>query len=492
MLIRKMIIAFLCFCAGLTAQSVQQLDLEKSLELAMARSYDMRRLRENLAQAEFRMRAATNRFKTHIDLNTYLPDYTETIKRFEDSLGVYYTPIKQGIFLSSLTVRQPLPTDGNFYLQSGIHTLQDYYRENSTTQLNTRLGFEQPLEAIWSYNDIKSSLREARLNYNLQEKRLERTRLDLKYHVSSAFYYLLSRRERQRIARQNLAQQRQAYELAQNKYKAGVIAEVEALQMEVDLGQAINDYDMAVAAAKARADQFKQLLGIPLEDSIRIESDLSYDVIRVDVAEAVQKGLENRLEIEEQRISKELAELEIKRTKVNGQITGKVSAYYDFIGVGADELGVAYTTNVGHAWEELQERPGNRGVSLQLSVPVWDWGVNKARVEAARAELRKTEYALENERVNVKRDIRETVNQLHSSLKRLQLLEKNVKVAEKSFTISQKRFANGDIDSQTLALNRERLNNTRLTHLDAFISYKLMIADLSRKTFYDYEKDLAL
>ena len=37
--------------------------------------------------------------------------------------------------------------------------------------------------------------------------------------------------------------QQEAYEIAQNKYDAGLIMEVEALQMEVDLGEANNDLD---------------------------------------------------------------------------------------------------------------------------------------------------------------------------------------------------------------------------------------------------------
>jgi outer membrane protein len=79
------------------------------------------------------------------------------------------------------------------------------------------------------------------------------------------------------------------------------------------------------------------------------------------------------------------------------------------------------------------------------------------------------------------------VKQLNSSLRRLQLLEKNVQLAEKSFNISRDRFSNGDIDSQALALDRTRLNAAYQSHLDAYISYKLLLADIMRKTFYDFE-----
>jgi hypothetical protein len=62
-------------------------------------------------------------------------------------------------------------------------------------------------------------------------------------------------------------------------------------------------------------------------------------------------------------------------------------------------------------------------------------------------------------------------------------------VAEKSFDITRQRFSDGDIDSQALALERERLNNAYTSHLKAYINYQLMQADLMRKTFYNFQLD---
>ena len=89
----------------------------------------------------------------------------------------------------------------------------------------------------------------------------------------------------------------------------------------------------------------------------------------------------------------------------------------------------------------------------------------------------------------MERDVRNTVSRLRSSLKRLKLLEKTVEVAERSFDISRKRFENGDINSQSLALDRQRLSNAYNTRLSALITYKLLVADLTRKTFYDFVRN---
>jgi hypothetical protein len=43
-----------------------------------------------------------------------------------------------------------------------------------------------------------------------------------------------------------------------------------------------------------------------------------------------------------------------------------------------------------------------------------------------------------------------------------------------------------------MALERERLNTAYVSRLVSFIDYKLLLSDLMRKTFYDFEKDISV
>ena len=112
---------------------------------------------------------------------------------------------------------------------------------------------------------------------------------------------------------------------------------------------------------------------------------------------------------------------------------------------------------------------------------------NKALVRSAESRLQKSLYRQEEVRRSIEREC-SYFQRVVSSLKRLQLLE-NLVIAEKSFEITLARFSNGDIASQELALERERLNNAYTSHLSAYINYQLRMADLMRKTFYDFQND---
>ncbi len=465
------------------------LDLKKSLEIAKEKSYSMLMLQQNLMIAEYELKAATNRFKTKIDLNLKAPNYVESIESWDTGGGISYYPNKKLTYRSDLSINQPLPTDGNVFINTGINNIDDYNADMNSLQFNTRVGVKQPLGPLYSYNNIRSEFKKANLNYELGQKNLLRAELNLVYNVSQAFYNLMSAKERWTISELNLERQKSAYETAANKFNAGLIRETEALQMEIDLGEAQNNYDIAIVNYDSQLNNLKEVLGLNMQDSISIISDFEFEEIYVDVEQAVALGLENRLEIREQEINIELSEIQIKKRKADRLIQGDISAYYDFIGVGYDQLGTPAFSN---AMSDLQTRPANRGIALNLYIPILDWGVNKSLQRAAEADKQRKEYALELEKIQIEREIRNIVSRLHSSLKRLQLLIKNVELAERNFEISRSRFTNGDIDAQTLALDRIRLNNAYNSRLDAYISYKLFIADLARKTFYDFEENARL
>ena len=237
LLLASIALGFLFPIKGVYSQEIYELDLQKSIEIAKQKSHQMLILNQVLAQAGFELKAATSRLKTHIDLNLTVPDYTETIRQFEDSAGITFYPVQQLRYNGSVMVSQPLPTDGQFYVSTGLDNLMDYYKDERLTRLDVRLGFVQPLSAFYVYNRIRTEFKKAKLNYELSLRSLRRAELDLIYETSQAFYNLVATRERENIANQVLERQQDAYEIAQNKYEAGLIREVEALQMEVDLGE---------------------------------------------------------------------------------------------------------------------------------------------------------------------------------------------------------------------------------------------------------------
>ena len=479
---------FLFSLSGIRAEDYN-LTLEESIEIAKEKSYRMKQLAQTMKIAEYNLKSTTSRLKTHINLDLTAPDYAETVRERADSSGVFYS-VKQLSYSGRLRISQPLPTDGQIYVNTNLSTLKDYHDSFRSSNLNTRIGFSQPLDIIYGYSQIQSELKNARLNYENSSKAYKREELQLIYDISNSYYNLLSLQKQKEIAQLNLERQTEAYEISKNKFEAGLIREVDALQMEVDLAEAQSSHDMVVLNEYSAINSFKEDLGINLDDNVTLSSDLKYKAILVNPDQAVEYALKNRSELRERDIQIEMAKISIKQQKVNGLPRGSVNAYYEQVGFDMSKVNLNVDHSITNSYKNFFDRGPSFGVGFTVSIPILDFGENRAQVRAAEARLLNSEY----QKITLEREIeigvRNLVASISSNLKRLQMLEKNLSIAEKSFDITLQRYSDGDIDSQSLALERNRLNNAYTSHLGAYIQYQLSLAQLMRQTLYDFEREI--
>ena len=475
----------LTFAAPLRAETLY-LTLQQSIDIAKEQSYSMRSLREDLKIAEYNLKSTLAGLKTHVDLSLTVPSYNQNIRTWEDSTGVSFYSVKRLDYSGTFTVNQPLITNGNIYWETGVNAYDDYNALLRSSTLNTRLRLRQPIDALYGYNNVRANLKQARLAYERSQKSLQREELSLVYQISSGYYNLLSQQRSAEIARLDLERQSEANDIAQNKYASGLIKEVDALQMEVDLAEAQNSYEVAVVNCQSSMASFKEMLGVALTDSLVLTDDLSYTPVVVDADEAVRYALESRTELRDKDIAIELQNMNIRQTKANGMVRGYLEAYVQKTGTNSIGREGSYGTTFRNSYDNFLDRPSNYGVGLTVTVPIVDFGENRALVRAAKARQQQNIWSREELERSIETETRTAVARLSNNLKRLQLLEKNLALAEKSFDITRQRFADGDIDSQTLALERNRLNGAYRNHLSAYIDYQLSLADLLRKTLHDY------
>lgn len=500
------VLAVFCYFGQSLAQSTttdttaKTLTLQDAIDYALQRSFNVKSLGLSLESARQNLLARKGGFKTNAQLRLDSPNLTEQLLAVEVANGLpSYSTRGMTRFAGTLDINQPLPTNGVFTLstqlyQQNISTIiasddSELKRREFYTSIGLRLN--QPLFTI---NTLKLGFEEANLNYERASGQIRRTELEVIYEVTRVFYDLHRATRELEIAREDMQQQEEAYNLASKKFSAGLIPEVEALQTEVDLAQSRNRVFTSQSALRRHDDIFKQTIGMPLSENIAVQTQVEFKPFAIDLTKAVEFGLANRSEIREQAIERRLQEIELSRTDARSEFKAELSAYYDLSGV--SDAALPYSTNTRElfrsSWEDLQDRPKNRGVLFSVSMPLWDSGVNGAEVAAARARLDQAVLNLENERTTVEREIKDVVARVREAESRLEVLEKSQRLAERGYEISLARFDNGDITAQELALDRSRLTQARGAFLDAYIDYQIAVADLKRKTLYDFENDRSL
>lgn len=476
------------------------LTLDNAVTLALEKSYDARSYRLNLLRAEQDVNAAKGRFKTNVNLSLESPNFQEQVQdiRVPDEVPQFNT-IGTLRWRSQLVISQPLPTDGRINLQSNLYQVREsVFRDQSDITVKNkrfyssfRLDFRQPL---FVPNTLKLRMERANLDHEQARHEFTRTQLEVVYRVTEDFYSLYSSTRRVEIAREAVEQQEQLYKLARQKYEAGLIPEVEALQMEVDLAQSRNTLLESEGILSRMADQFKLTVGLPIDEEVTVKTDFLVKAFPVEEEKAIKHGLRYRSEVRQREIVKRLAEITLRETDARSAIRGEIGAYYDLTGVSDPYLAYSASINrlVRSSFSDLQHRPHNRGVQFTLSVPLWDAGVNNAEVASAQTVLQRSELDIQENERTVIQQIRSVIIRFREAIARLDALKRSEEVAMRGYQISLARFDNGDITSIELALNRNRLTQAHQDYLNAYIQYQLAVADLKRQTLYDFEHDRSL
>lgn len=490
--------AIAAVCAGLLlinaaghAQEARVLTLEQSINIALNRSHQVKQLEQSLLNSRLNLRAAEAGLKSYGDLVfSSLPNLREGISQTQIGTGEFVFPRQNFVDLQAeLYVNQPIAqTDGVISLvgvmqrfRQSITTPIDFggvtfeQKVTSTTYIpQLRLQFSQPL---FTLNRRKTFYRRADLNLENTLQSYSRSQLDIIYNVTSNFYNLFRAQQQLEIDRSQVEQSENAYRLARLKQQAGLFPELEVLRLEVELANARNTMTNSEASVQRTEDNFKVLIGLPVEEAISVSTELAYRPIEASLEKALTEALQRRTELRSDEISVQLSEINVKETDAGSEIKGELFASYGFLNE---------EKNFRDAFQKFDT---DRSIRLGLTVPLWDWGKNSAEVQAAEASLESNRLTQKNRIDLIKQEIREAVRNLASAQQRAEISQRSEELAEKSYRISLLKFENGDLSSQDLALEQNRLTQARTNSLNAIIDYKQALADLRRKTLWDFEKD---
>ncbi len=487
--------AVLLFVASAASAETITLTCEDAIAFALTRSYTVQSFRANQTAQKQSFIYYRAQFKPRLDMSVFAPSFSESVSPIQqaDALPVYNSTglLQAG---GDVSFTYMLPTGGNFRLRSQL------YRENLTSVLALRnydrlksrqayssmsLSFSQP---IFTTNTLRENLRNAEYLYEQSTAQYTRGQMDIVYQVTSGFYSL-HRAEREReIAAERLRNSEESYRVAKLKNETGRIPEGEVLIAEVEMSRNRASLLEIEGKLARERDEFLQLVGMAPDTVVQVAVDLNFTKVAADPDKAIAEALKTRPEIRESEMELKLQEISVDRAERERELKGEITAYYDLTGVSTSGTG-----NTGDlfqsSFDNFVDRPPNRGVSLTFSYPLLDWGRGAAKVEQARVLLKERTLRIENTKRTVVREVRDIVRKVEETRNRLVINEKNEEVARRSYDISRMRFENGDYTSQELAREQERLASAQLDHLSAFIEYQLALADLTRKTMWDFARD---
>ena len=404
--------------------------LEEALAVALKQSYSIKTAENTLLNSQKNLEATRLGLMTSVNMEFDLPSYSRSLSsQFNSATGSQqFYQMENKTVEGRLYVTQPLIFSngtvsivgslfGRDQLDAAGSTARDYY-----SNLSFRLT--QPL---FTFNNQKANLQKAEINLEKTQRNYSRTKMDIIYNVTASFYDLYQTKKSLEIAEEKVNQTQISYATANNKFKAGLIAEVEALQLEIDLASANNDLLNAKRKFEESKDSFKLLIGLDNSENIDVIAHLEYVPVKINRDKAIELALANRNEIRNAEADIKTGELGLEEVDSKGNVRVDISANYG-INKNDDKL-----NDIFHNFAE------DRSVTMTLSVPVWDWGSNKRAVEASRASLELNKLTKQNQIDQIIIEIKQVIGKLESAKERVEALSKSVELAEKSYQISMEK-----------------------------------------------------
>lgn len=467
-------VSFLSYTSAQTPLTIDQ-----ALDIAEENNPDMRAAKLNLERYQYNLVAQRASLKSKFSLDLDPINYSRS-RRFDNRLSQWYTNetlTTSGTFMISQPI---LFTDGEVSLintfgwQDNQSIVEGMNNGNRAFSNDLYLRFNQP---IFTYNRRKMELQQIEFDYENAGIRYALQRLNMERSITNQFYSVFMAQSNLEISREELANTEQSFEIIKNKVEADLSAKEELYQAELNLANAQSTVEERIVSLENAKDQLKQTLGMSLHEDIKVTVEIDVSPLSIDLLQAVQSGLNSRMEIRQREIDIKLAELQMIQTKSLNEFRGDISLSVGIIG---DH----------QRFENIYDNPTqNPRVSVSLAVPIFDWGEKKARVRAQQVAQTLAKLEEENLKIDIELEVRQTWRRLENLRTQIDIAEKSVRNAQLTYDINLTRYREGDLTGMEISQFQTQLSNRRMAYSQALINYKIELLNLKILTLYDFEND---
>lgn len=328
---------------------------------------------------------------------------------------------------------------------------------DASERASTGLSASLPL---YSGKRLESAIKSAELGIDISKLDFAQSQDDLIYQVVTAYVNAL----------ENLATSRVDYETEKNlaahekmigaQYAAGAKAKIDLLRAQVETSNALQTAARSHAAYEVALTNLAALMSTDSIASLTVE-DFDTRLVLDDVEKYIATAEENRYDLKAASLRIEQGELDVVSAK-SGWLPN-------------------VNANVGTDFNAASDRwhitpDASAGISASWSI--FDSGVTRAEVDAAKVEVERLKLALASNLDSVHEDVVTAHKNLKIALLRLTTTQKAVELAEEERYIATERYNAGegillDILDAEVALSTAKKNNVSARYDVARYSFDL-------------------
>jgi outer membrane protein len=463
-----------------------ELTLELMVELGLRDSYRVRQLQLEVDRTRSLLSAERAGLKSSVQLQLNSPDFQAITDYKWNSVLQRNELIAENTrrWQMDLSVRQPVilfgyPTNGYLSLNNRMYRYDQIDDDERDTRYYNRyfVGYNQPL---FQPNTLKNRLEQAQLNLEDSELEYQADVVGMIDDLAGDYYELLEDAYNREMAAAVVADLEEALAAARDVVSANPNRAIEVDQVQVELANAREDQSRAGTDFRLQEEDIKQRLRLSANDALLVRPVLEVQPVEVDAEQAIQ--LARTLAPRMRQLDINLRENEIRLDDTKGRDSFRMN------------IGFTYGREVqdprfGNLWTEPRN---SYTLDVSATVPIWDWGERRYRIQAQEYSLQRTQLSIEQALNDIEINVRSQVRSLAEYAQRLVSMQENLDLARRLTASTLEQYRSGAVTLVDLlqAINREADTNDNF--LDTYMGYQRTLLRLKEMTFYDFEYDMPL
>lgn len=473
----------LCFLTlpGTRARAQENITLEVLQQQAAEAAIEVLTARQQLEAARLEADAFGASLKPRLDLVANFPNYFRTSSEVtQDDGTVAFREIELNNSFVGLFARQRIAaTGGTLSLESRLQRTDNFVQDNKFYNGSPlRLTYRQP---VLAFNALKWERRLLPLQITLSQRRLAAARAGAALEATDRFFDLVSADQERRIAEVNKAANEQLYTVARERFELGKINRGDLVQLQLELSSAEQNLLRARRLVGAASAAIYRLLG-KAYDRVLLRPELPEAAVRagIDAERALRLMRERRPEILAAR--QQTLEAEREEDRVRRDLGPRIDI----------EAGFGFVRNDENIAPIYSDPRNERILSVNLALPILDWGERKALTKRAASGRELAEEVARRTELELGTELVQLLEQWATVQEELRLATRIKDLADERFAISRESYELGAIPLAQLTLAQQARDQNTRAYASTLRAYWFTYARLARLTLWDFINDKPL
>ncbi len=281
-------------------------------------------------------------------------------------------------------------------------------------------------------------------------------------NVATAYYNVFVQEENLKTIEASYSNTEKVRDIIKSLVDNGLAKQIDLDRTNVQLTNISSSRQQIINGTELAKNALKFYMGIPIETPIELEEkniDPKPELL------AQYTDVSNRSELKVLEKQKELLQFNKKATEALKYPTVNLQGNYGWYATGSKFPWVNGLKN-GVNWSDFAS------VGLNVNIPIFTGGLIKSKIAQAEIDIQTLEQDIENTKLALNMDYRNSVTNIENSIINLQKMKDNVALAEKVQSNSQSNYQYGLANLTELLDAQNALTQAKQNYANALLDYK--------------------